>query len=202
MIKPVFLKGRELERVLTAGVDAGDTMLPVSAGLDFSVGDHVLVSDADGSAAEYVGQASATAANSVTTALGVASVRSAGALVWRAAAVMAWRSVTASPQSVDYDQGVRTEWTVGGDVVSSRLGSETVEERLRFSEISLGEFEDFRTWLQSAAQGGLLSFTRVGEERGVAVARLVDTRLERREKRRETLGLELRLAIIESGGVV
>ena len=60
MLKPMFAKGKDLERVLEEAAGPGYNLLICSDSSDFSCGDHIFVAEADGSELEYMGLATST----------------------------------------------------------------------------------------------------------------------------------------------
>jgi hypothetical protein len=202
MIKPLFAKGKELERTFASETSAGSATLEVAAPEDFALGDRVFVANADGSALECVGPVTEVSEDAITVRYGLKWARGTTARVWRAQRVFQWETVSEEPVASVFRDGIRAERSVGGAVWSVRTGDPAREDTVRFSGVSRGGFAAFRAWLEAAARGGVDDFTWVDETRQPARVRLLESGFAPAQgvEVLRSLDLTIRLAVLEEGG--
>ena len=93
MIRPLFAKGKELERTLSQAELAGATDLHVPTPGDFSPGDLIFIAEVDDSELEFLGPVQSVAGTTITVVHPLATDKADTATVWRAASAFQWQTV-------------------------------------------------------------------------------------------------------------
>ncbi|NQU43389.1 hypothetical protein HQ520_08885 [bacterium] len=200
MIKPLFAQGISHQTLLAQAEPSGVSTLRVTGPEGFSVGQHVFCCESDGSELEYAGCVTAVDLDAVSVHLPLLQGKQSGGLVWSAESVFQWQRISAGPLHRSFQEGIRSEHSVGGAVWSVRTGDPWREDELCFRGLLRSHFVAFRQWLTENVRGGLDDFTWVDEARDVARVRLTNTEFLQVEQVPRVIELRLKLAVLEEGG--
>jgi hypothetical protein len=200
MLKPFFVRSRQLERPLAAPAAAGTMTLPVAGAANFLPGDLLFIAHADQSLIESLGPVQTVTSSTVTATFPLRTARSVTATLWRPAATFHWKSLQAAPVERSFQEGIHLERTLGGGFYAVRLAAPQREDTLRFPSVTRSEFEALRVWLAAHTRSGLDEFTWVDEYRQPARVRLAACDFEQHEQPSRVLALALRLIVLEEGG--
>lgn len=203
MLKPLFAKGKELERPLTHSANAGENFLRCANSYEFGIGQRTFVAESDGAELEYMGPVTMAGDPPwVETVLSLKQAKTVTATLWRAQTFFQWETVTSQPVQRAFHEGIVVERSVGGRLWSVRVADPLREDTLRFTGVSRPSFAAFQGWMAAATRGGLEEFTWVDEERQIARVRLVNCDLVQVENSPRTLAIDLKLAVLAEGEYV
>ena len=199
MIKPLFGKGKTLQRNLSHPEPAGSQTLHIASPGGFSPGDRVFCSEVGGSELEYLGPVTSVEPDAIQVTHGLAAAKNASAIVWKPEGCFQWPTIASSPVERVFHEGIATERAVGGALWSVRTSDPWREDTLRFQGISRAHFAELRAWLAAHARGGLDDFTWVDEAREIARVRLLHCDFTQIEKTPHSMELAIQLAVLEEG---
>jgi hypothetical protein len=122
MFAPVFARGKGTQRTVSSyAIGTSSTVVTLSAAASpMAVGQHLFVSNADGTAVEYLGKIRAVSGSQVTASLVAQGARAAGALAWTPAAVWQAATVPSAVYEPSYVSGVETLETAGPALLHTR----------------------------------------------------------------------------------
>ena len=199
MIRPVFARGKEQEQALSQAASAASNELyTANASTNFSIGDLIFASEADGSELEFLGPAIAVASTYLTTTLYLGEAKSATAVLWRAAAEFVWPVEPAFPLEKEHASGISTLRSLDGTVYSARLAEPRRTDRIS-SRIRWSDFEDLRQWIETNLTGGLDDFSYVDERGDVATARLVSPGINQKQDDEGLVDFDIDIAVTDEG---
>lgn len=200
MLKPLFVRNKQLERPLTAPAAAGATTLSVAGAANFFPGDPLFIAQADQSQTEYLGPVRSATATTLSVTFPLQMARPTTATLWRPAATFAWKSLPAAPVERAFREGIHLEQTLGGGFYPVRLAPPQREDTWRFTALARSEFEALRAWFSNHTRSGLDEFTWVDTCGQVARVRLAACDFAQQEQTPHVLAFALRLLVLEEGG--
>lgn len=199
-MRPLFATGKQNEQTLTQPVSEGTTDIPVpNASTYFSEGDHLFISENDGSELEYLGIATSVSETTVTVARAVSSAKDVGALLWKPAVVFQWEVGRSSPLVRTYDSGVEVQRSVGGVLYSTQVSDPYRTESLFFERVTRENYQQYEQWVREVIHDGLDAFTYVDEECVVSLVKLLGPKLEQRERHPRLVSLAVELQYVAEG---
>jgi hypothetical protein len=200
MMRPLFATGKQNEQTLSQPISEGATEIPVAnASTYFAEGDHLFISESDGSELEYLGIATSVSTTSVTVARPVASAKSAGALLWKPVAVFQWEVGRSSPLVRTYHSGVEVQRSVGGVLYSTQVSDPFRTESLFFERVTRENYQQYEQWVCDVIHDGLDAFTYVDEEGVVSVVKVLGPKLVQKEHYPRLVSVLVELQYVTQG---
>jgi hypothetical protein len=182
---PVFALGKAHEQALGTDAQEGATEFYVSDLTGIVIGQHAFLSDADGSAVEYVGRITAKNALivDVTVQFPLLADRAADAKFWVAAA--SWQAVSV-PGVGDWanrvDPGLQSVASTGAENLFSRTRDAREIVTVGWQMISVADWQACKVWLHDNASYGLGAFTAAWKDYDSGERRCARVKLENPER--------------------
>ena len=199
-MRPLFATGKQNEQTLAQAIPEGTTEIPVAnASNYFTEGDHLFISESDGSELEYLGIATSVSTTVVTVARAVSSAKSTGALLWKPVAMFQWEVGRSSPLVRTYNSGVEVQRSVGGVLYSTQVSDPYRMESLFFEQLTRENYQQYEQWVHDVIHDGLDAFTYVDEECVVGVVKLLTPKLVQKERYPRLVSLLVELQYVAEG---
>jgi hypothetical protein len=192
----IFAQGRQAERTLSGGVDAGAAQIALAnANTFFNSTELLFISEADGSGVEFLGAVTAVDDATVSFTLPLKQAKSSGAKLWKPITRFNLASEKFLPLTREIETGASVERSLAGVNYAIRTAQPFTRLTLQWEGLAPAHEEAFVAWLEAASQGGLIPFTIVYPARRIQAVRLDHGGYSRIEKPGEsrTVKLPLRL---------
>lgn len=169
----VMARGREnevnLSEVTAAGVK--HISLPGADGF-FSVGQFLMISEADGAESQWLGKVTAVDAAGVSFSQALDQSKNTGARLWRAASTLEIAGMGALQERRKLEGGVAVERSLGGDFLAVKVAEPLTTASLQIGGLTPRNERVLLEWLATQAGWGLNAFTLIGPTGEMTACRL------------------------------
>ena len=195
-----FVRGRADEQTLSEVTAAGvKTIALTGADQIFSIGQPLLISEADGVETQWLGKATAVGPASVSFARPLESSKNSGAKLWRAQAVLETPAEVALPERRRLETGVVTEQVRGGDFYAVKVAEPRTEVRLGLRGLTRQTEQALFLWLGAHAEWGLQPFTLISPGGELIAVRLSGDPIEQEREAGGRRAMTLQAVIVGVG---
>ena len=196
----IFAKGRAAEQTLDEVTAAGARSIALAgANAIFAPHERLLISEADGSETQWLGQVTQTTSAAVVFSRPVKLSKNTGARLWRAGSIFEIPAEAALPALRSTSPGVVTERSAGGQYFALQVAEPQVRLKLVIDDLTSKVEDGLLAWLAGQAQWGLAAFSIIDPLGAPAVVRLTGEPLEQTRTAQDRRVLALHLTIVEEG---
>jgi hypothetical protein len=193
--------GRAHENSLSTGAAAGQmslALVDLTPGL--TVGESLLISDADGTSPEWLGRVTSVAASVVAFTRPLRQTRGPGSAVWTPEDWFESGARLAPGMTTQLTPGVATERTLDGQFHTVEVEPARTQWRLELFGMAPTAATGLATWLRQATGLGLKAFTLIEPDGALSALRLTGETLERVDEPVGRCRMRLRAWVVEEGG--